>query len=1256
MCNKNVLHLSLLIIFSIFIQVFADTFKSEDLERIRLYRFGDDQAILVYVEQSLAATTATKRKIMIGQLGTLLQSNADYAAKQFICRQMARYGDAGNIDVLASLLLDESLSDMARYALARIPDKKVDEVLSAALAKAPDDIKIGLLSTIGERGVTNAYNKLGKYLYDKNPQIVSSSAAALGKIGDEKAANLLTRALKDIDTKYYPITADALLVCASNFVSAGHNSRALSIYQKLFKPAAPPQIRAAALRGIQISADGDTFSIILESLSDENSLVSGTAARLSLRYPGEEYTNLIAGQFDRLNNKAKIQVLYALKDRKDSTALSTVQEAGTNSSKEVRIAALTALASLGDASYLPLLIDRIEKTSGEEQQAAREALHQIEVEDLSAKINPLLGTTNNSEKIILLDLVTYRKPGGVIDNVFILTGDSNHQVRQAAYKAIGQIAEERHLDRMLDLWEETPDKEIRSAEDMVVKYGKRLGQDDQPAISANIQPDWLTEGFGVKLHGNDKKFTAALLERAYTDGLTIEKRRSLIRIMGRMGDDRSLSFLETQLKDEDDDISAEAIRALSAWPNHTPLQDLWEVISQTKNETNKILALRGFIALIPYKTEDAIKNYNLAYGIASDSEKRGILGQLSRMKSFAAFDLAARYIEDKSLEQEAAQAAIAISHRVYQNHLESVEKVMRDIIALSPSDNINSQARYVMEKISTARDFKIEKRLNQIQMVYLFDGQTLTNWEGNPDYFRVEENCIVAGSLKENIPENEFLCSIRSYDDFELKLKFKLIGPKEHANAGIQIRSRRIPNDNEMIGYQADIGQQYWGSLYDESRRRKIIAQADKNLLKKAIHPDTWNEYTIRCVGNRVQLWLNGYKTVDYLEVDESIEQTGVIGLQIHSGPPVEIWYKDITIKEIPRIPQFRKHIVNKESQYEAATFIDINKNGKLDLFCGGFWYQAPHWQKHFAREVKEQDGYYLDFAAIPIDVDQDGWMDIVNGSWHGKDVFWLQNDYDSGHKFKKIPIDNPGNLETILALDLSGDNSLDLLPNTVRSLIWYEYNSTLPEKWEKHELQKEAAGHGVGAGDVNNDGRIDIITPKGWLQQPADYKNDWSWHQEFNLTGTSVPILVHDVDGDSDSDLIWGDGHGYGIFWLEQKSDPDNARNWTKHVIDLEWSQAHFLVIKDLDGDGRKELITGKRVRAHNGKDPGGYDPPCVYFYKFNAVNRNWDRFVISERENIGFGIYSSAEDYDGDGDIDILAPGKSGLYLFENLFINIR
>ncbi|MDB5310974.1 MAG: hypothetical protein JWO38_5176 [Gemmataceae bacterium] len=182
----------------------------------------------------------------------------------------------------------------------------------------------------------------------------------------------------------------------------------------------------------------------------------------------------------------------------------------------------------------------------------------------------------------------------------------------------------------------------------------------------------------------------------------------------------------------------------------------------------------------------------------------------------------------------------------------------------------------------------------------LFDGKTFDGWEGDTEKtWKIEDGAIVGGSFDETVPRNEFLCTKKTYGDFELKAKFKLVGDKAKANAGIQFRTKRIPNHHEVSGYQADVGQNYWGALYDESRRNKILAQPDAKLLPEIVKYGDWNEYTIRCEGPRIRLWLNGKLTVEYTEADEKIDRTGIIGLQIHGGAKAKAYYKDIRIEEI---------------------------------------------------------------------------------------------------------------------------------------------------------------------------------------------------------------------------------------------------------------------------------------------------------------------------------------------------------------------
>lgn len=180
----------------------------------------------------------------------------------------------------------------------------------------------------------------------------------------------------------------------------------------------------------------------------------------------------------------------------------------------------------------------------------------------------------------------------------------------------------------------------------------------------------------------------------------------------------------------------------------------------------------------------------------------------------------------------------------------------------------------------------------------LFDGKTFAGWEGDTSVmWRIEDGAIVGGSLNQTVPHNDFLCTRDTFSDFVLKLKFKLIGNDGFVNAGVQFRSRRLEDPAyEMIGYQADLGPGYWGSLYDESRRNKTLAAPDSVTILTRLRPDDWNGYEVHALGKRIQLFINGYQTLDYTEPDNDIPQSGVIGLQIHGGGKAQVSYKDIFI------------------------------------------------------------------------------------------------------------------------------------------------------------------------------------------------------------------------------------------------------------------------------------------------------------------------------------------------------------------------
>ncbi len=354
---------------------------------------------------------------------------------------------------------------------------------------------------------------------------------------------------------------------------------------------------------------------------------------------------------------------------------------------------------------------------------------------------------------------------------------------------------------------------------------------------------------------------------------------------------------------------------------------------------------------------------------------------------------------------------------------------------------------------------------------------------------------------------------------------------------------------------------------------------------------------------------------------------------------------------------RFKKHLVDRVS-YEAASVADVDNNGILDIICGEYWYEGPDFKKkHKICDVQAEGEYFDDFSDFPMDVNVDGYPDIITGGWWGETLRWRQNPANTG-EWKVHDIDACGSIETIRFYDIDGCGVPEIFPNTP-GMPQSFYKLILDKdgkgtgNFEKHIISQGPSGHGMGFVDINGDGRTDIILSGGWLEQPQDPLTGlWVFHPEFNLGSASIPILGCDITGNGLIDLIVGNAHGYGLWWYEQVMDAHGNRSWKQHEIDPHSAQYHDMIFIDIDGDGELELLTGKRYRAHCGNDPGDNEPVFICYFKINGGA--FDKHVIEYGEAgdaSGLGIYFWAQDLTGNGYPDIVAPGKEGLFLFENL-----
>lgn len=347
----------------------------------------------------------------------------------------------------------------------------------------------------------------------------------------------------------------------------------------------------------------------------------------------------------------------------------------------------------------------------------------------------------------------------------------------------------------------------------------------------------------------------------------------------------------------------------------------------------------------------------------------------------------------------------------------------------------------------------------------------------------------------------------------------------------------------------------------------------------------------------------------------------------------------------------FRKHRLDSAFRSEGLAVSDLNGDGSVDIAAGHVLYAGPEWKKvPLLGEAKEFNrfGYSDAFLCFADDVNRDGKADLILVGFPGQETRWLENPGAAGSPWKShLAIAQTGN-ENPAYLDADGDGRRELVFMNGDKCAFAAPGDDPAQPWKVRVIANSgdpSAGHGLGVGDVNRDGRLDVLIPDGWWQGPdAPGKLPWRFHAAKFYGGAQ--LCVADLDGDGDSDVLGSSPHAYGIAWCEQTPE-----GWKTHEIDNTYSQTHAIMIVDMNGDGLPDFVTGKRFWAHNGHDPGSFQPAVLCWYEQSRVDGRpaWTRHLIDA--DSGVGLQFDIVDLNGDKRLDIVTSNKKGVFIFEQV-----
>ena len=636
-------------------------------------------AVILAVATPASAADSQTSAEKARQALSVLQSGAP-EGKALACKRLAVYGQADAVPALAALLTDQHLASWARIALEAIPGPAADEALRNAVGKLNGKLLVGTINSIGFRRDPKAVSVLAAKLKDGDAEVASAAAVALGHIGGDPAAKVLQKSLTGAPAGVCSAAAQGCILCAEQFLAKKQFSKATRLYDVVRKADLPKQRTLEATRGTILARQANGLPLLLETLRSPDKSVFGIGLSVARELPGRAVTHALSAELGKTAPDRQPALLLALVDRNDPAVIPVVLATAKGGAKNSRLIAIEALARMGNATCVPVLLDVVVEDDADLVSAAKTALAALPNKEVDAQLTARLRQASGNNRRALIELAGQRQVAVAMPELTKAAGESDVAIRAAGLKALGETAGAADLGALTDLLAKAKsDEEVSAVQEALESACARIT--DKAACANKLLPCLSSSATPAKC--------------------------ALLRVLVVVGTANALEAVRTSIASNDAKVRDAAVRTLADWQEAPALPALLEIFRNTQDDSHRFLALRGCVRLLESSTQPASEKVKTFSDLLARTERaddrKVILSGLANVADPAALKLVEPLLSNADVQAEAELAVLKIAGGLVKSAPAEAKAAATKLQAESKNETTRNRATKILSELEKSR-------------------------------------------------------------------------------------------------------------------------------------------------------------------------------------------------------------------------------------------------------------------------------------------------------------------------------------------------------------------------------------------------------------------------------------------------------------------------------------------------------------------------------------------------------------------------